>query len=86
MASIGSLMSMDVVGYILLSALLWKLGVPVMIAIGVSVVLGASFGMRDDKTCLCINNKPMTSLYSSMRSLGPSAVSASGPYSAPSPE
>ena len=51
-------MAMDLLGYVILSALLWKLGVPWVIAIVASIALGASFGNRaGEQTCLCVSNR-----------------------------
>ena len=51
-------MAMDILGYVILSAVLWKLGVPWVIAIVASIALGASFGNRaGEQTCLCVSNR-----------------------------
>jgi hypothetical protein len=63
---VSRIMAMDVIGYIMLTVVLWKVGVPWTIALIASVALGASFGMRGEQTCLCISNKPLASMYSSM--------------------
>lgn len=65
---VSRVMAMDVLGYILLTVVLWKVGVPWAIALMASVALGASFGMRGEQTCLCISNKPLAAMYSSMSS------------------
>lgn len=51
-------LAMDVLGYVILSAVLWKVGVPWMLAIVASIALGASFGNRaGEQTCLCVSNR-----------------------------
>ena len=55
---VSRVMAMDVLGYVILSAIMWKLGVPWVIAIVASVALGASFGNRaGEQTCLCVSNR-----------------------------
>ena len=55
---VSRVMAMDVLGYVILSAIMWKLGVPWAIAIVASVALGASFGNRTgEQTCLCVSNR-----------------------------
>lgn len=55
--------AMDVLGYVILSAVLWKIGVPWVIAIVASIALGASFGNREgEQTCLCVSNRMFKSV------------------------